>query len=151
MVKVLLFVVELDVVAEESARLGSARVRKLVRVGWKGVEKLGRGRLGPLGSAPWLSLLGNASQDSLPWGLPRNPARRPRRGEGARYNPSNDQVTTKKAVEGFGKRPSEEAPGPRKKAKLIGRHKSHREGEGSKTRAPKGKGPTSPIDEASAP
>ncbi|RWW84458.1 hypothetical protein BHE74_00006932 [Ensete ventricosum] len=92
MVKVLLSVVELDVVAEESARLGSARVRKLVRVGWKGVEKLGRGRLGPLGSAPWLSLLGNASQNSFPWGLPRNPARRPRRGGGARYDPSDDQV-----------------------------------------------------------
>ncbi|RZR89690.1 hypothetical protein BHM03_00017454 [Ensete ventricosum] len=56
-----------------------------------------------------------------------------------------------KATEASGKHPTEETSGPRKKAKVIGQHKSHREGEGSKSQAAKGKGPSSPADEASVP
>ncbi|RZS24739.1 hypothetical protein BHM03_00057848 [Ensete ventricosum] len=57
------------------ARLGSARVCKLVCVGQEEAEKLGRGRLGLLGKAPRLGLLG-----SVPWappsrGLPSDPTR----------------------------------------------------------------------------
>ncbi|RWW89299.1 hypothetical protein BHE74_00001763 [Ensete ventricosum] len=43
------------------------------------------------------------------------------------------------------------APSPRKKAKVTGRHKSHSEGESSKTRSTKGKVPASMVDEASTP
>ncbi|RZR74836.1 hypothetical protein BHM03_00044527 [Ensete ventricosum] len=76
--------------AEESARLGSAHVRKLVHVDRGEVEKLGRGRLGLLGNAPRLGLLGSTSRlgllgsvprDPPSRGLPRDPTRRPHRGE----------------------------------------------------------------------
>ncbi|RWV77483.1 hypothetical protein GW17_00061675 [Ensete ventricosum] len=60
-------------------------------------------------------------------------------------------VIEEKATEASGKHPTEETSGPRKKAKVIGQHKSHREGEGSKSQAAKGKGPSSPADEASVP
>ncbi|RWW44708.1 hypothetical protein BHE74_00049508 [Ensete ventricosum] len=60
-----------------------------------------------------------------------------------------------------GGRPSSVAPAPvqlavvpyspPEKAKVTSRHKSHREGEGSKSRAAKGKGPASPVDKALAP
>ncbi|RRT55654.1 hypothetical protein B296_00047036 [Ensete ventricosum] len=53
-------IVKLGVVAEESTRLGSAYVRKLVHVEWEEVGKLQRGRLGLLGNAPQLGLLGSA-------------------------------------------------------------------------------------------
>ncbi|RRT60775.1 hypothetical protein B296_00028189 [Ensete ventricosum] len=43
------------------------------------------------------------------------------------------------------------APSPRKKAKVTGRHKSHGEGESSKTRSTKGKVPASMVDKASTP
>ncbi|RWW70935.1 hypothetical protein BHE74_00021361 [Ensete ventricosum] len=61
------------------------------------------------------------------------------------------EEATRKATEASGKHPTEETSGPRKKAKVIGQHKSHREGEGSKSQAAKGKGPSSLADEASVP
>ncbi|RRT66912.1 hypothetical protein B296_00039754 [Ensete ventricosum] len=61
------------------------------------------------------------------------------------------EEATRKATEASSKHPTEETSGPRKKAKVIGQHKSHREGEGSKSQAAKGKGPSSPADEASVP
>ncbi|RWV89844.1 hypothetical protein GW17_00047989 [Ensete ventricosum] len=76
--------------AEESARLGSAHVRKLVHVDRGEVRKLGRGRLGLLGNAPRLGLLGSTPRlgllgsvprDPPSRGLPRDPTRRPHRGE----------------------------------------------------------------------
>ncbi|RWW10977.1 hypothetical protein GW17_00025447 [Ensete ventricosum] len=47
-----IFVVELDVAVEESARLGFTRVRKLVRVGKEETRKLGIGRFGLLMNVP---------------------------------------------------------------------------------------------------
>ncbi|RWV88229.1 hypothetical protein GW17_00049703 [Ensete ventricosum] len=73
--------------AEESAWLGSAHVRKLVHVGREETRKLKRG----------LSNLGCASQDALVRRLPRGPARRPSRGGGARYGPSDNQVISDNA------------------------------------------------------
>ncbi|RWW72373.1 hypothetical protein BHE74_00019829 [Ensete ventricosum] len=61
------------------------------------------------------------------------------------------EEATRKAVEASGKRKTEETSGPRKKTKVTGRHKSCREGEGSKSRATKGKGPTSLVDEVLVP
>ncbi|RRT83549.1 hypothetical protein B296_00004241 [Ensete ventricosum] len=61
------------------------------------------------------------------------------------------EEVTKKVVEASGKCPTEVTSGQRKKAKVTGRHKSRHEGEGSKSRVAKGKGPTSSIDEASTP
>ncbi|RRT78647.1 hypothetical protein B296_00003492 [Ensete ventricosum] len=71
---------KLYVVVEKSVQLGFTRVRELVRVGRKEVGKLGRGRLGLLGKAPRLDLFGSAPQAPPSRSLPRDPARRPRRG-----------------------------------------------------------------------
>ncbi|RWW54722.1 hypothetical protein BHE74_00038671 [Ensete ventricosum] len=57
------------------------------------------------------------------------------------------EEVTKKVVEASGKHLIEATSSQRKKAKVIGRHKSHKKGEGSKSQAVKGKGPTSPVDE----
>ncbi|RWW59742.1 hypothetical protein BHE74_00033304 [Ensete ventricosum] len=86
-------IVKLCVVAEESARLGSTHVRKLVHVEWEEVGKLRRGRRGLLGNAPRLGLLGSMPQASPSRGLPRDPARRSRRGGGARCGPYDDRVS----------------------------------------------------------
>ncbi|RZR74083.1 hypothetical protein BHM03_00031752 [Ensete ventricosum] len=61
------------------------------------------------------------------------------------------EEATKKAAEVSGKPPTEEMPGPRKKAKVTGRRKYRREGEGSKSRAARGKGPANLVDEAPVP
>ncbi|RRT82143.1 hypothetical protein B296_00019097 [Ensete ventricosum] len=61
-------VVRFDVVAEESARLGSARVRKLLRISQEEVEKFERGQL---------DLLGSASRASHSRDLSRDLAQRP--------------------------------------------------------------------------
>ncbi|RWV86252.1 hypothetical protein GW17_00051872 [Ensete ventricosum] len=73
-------VVKLYVVAEESARLGSARVRKLIRIGREETRKLERGRLGSLRNTARLGPLGKAHWAPSSRGLPGDPARRPRRG-----------------------------------------------------------------------
>ncbi|RRT82488.1 hypothetical protein B296_00007149 [Ensete ventricosum] len=57
------------------------------------------------------------------------------------------EEVTKKVAEASGKHLIEATSSQRKKAKVIGRHNSHKKGEGSKSRAVKGKGPTSPVDE----
>ncbi|RWW42702.1 hypothetical protein BHE74_00051718 [Ensete ventricosum] len=79
----ILRVMELYVMTEESAWLGSACVRKLVHVGWEETRNLERG----------LSDLGCASLDALVRRLLRGPARRPSRGGGAQRGPSDDQVS----------------------------------------------------------
>ncbi|RZR99199.1 hypothetical protein BHM03_00028699 [Ensete ventricosum] len=64
-------VVRFDVVVEESARLGSARVRKLLRISREEVEKFERGQL---------DLLGSASRAPHSRDLPRDLAQRPCQG-----------------------------------------------------------------------
>ncbi|RZR88529.1 hypothetical protein BHM03_00016126 [Ensete ventricosum] len=54
---------------KESAQLNSVRVHKLICISWEEVEKLRRGRLGPLESAP---------QVLLSCGLSKDPAQKPR-------------------------------------------------------------------------
>ncbi|RRT73877.1 hypothetical protein B296_00032304, partial [Ensete ventricosum] len=76
-------IVKLCVLAEESAWLGFACMRKLVHVGREEVRKLGRGRLCLLGNAPRLGLLRSVPRAPPSRGLPRDPAQRPRRGGGA--------------------------------------------------------------------
>ncbi|RWW82630.1 hypothetical protein BHE74_00008930 [Ensete ventricosum] len=71
---------KLYVVVEKSVQLGFTCVRELVRVGREEVGKLGRGRLGLLGKAPRSDLFGSAPQAPPSRNLPRDPARRPRRG-----------------------------------------------------------------------
>ncbi|RZR76962.1 hypothetical protein BHM03_00001888 [Ensete ventricosum] len=61
------------------------------------------------------------------------------------------EETTQKITECSRKRLPETTLGPRKKAKVTGRHKSHHEVESSKNQAVKGKESTSPVDEASTP
>ncbi|RRT41619.1 hypothetical protein B296_00057701, partial [Ensete ventricosum] len=61
------------------------------------------------------------------------------------------EETTRKITKCSRKRLPETTPGPRKKAKVTGRHKSHHEVESLKIQAVKGKGSTSPVDEASTP
>ncbi|RRT36795.1 hypothetical protein B296_00045724 [Ensete ventricosum] len=63
-------IVELDAVAEESARLSFARVRKLIRVGRK--------ESGKLGNTPRLGLLRGAHQTHPSRGLSRDLVQRPR-------------------------------------------------------------------------
>ncbi|RWW12039.1 hypothetical protein GW17_00024310 [Ensete ventricosum] len=57
------------------------------------------------------------------------------------------EEVTKKVTVASGKHLIEATSSQRKKAKVIGRHKSHKKREGSKSQAVKGKGPTSPVDE----
>ncbi|RWW48512.1 hypothetical protein BHE74_00045408 [Ensete ventricosum] len=78
-------VMELYVMVEESARLGSAHVRKLVYVDWEEARKLWRGQVGLLGNVPRLSLLGSvprAPRAPPSRGLPKDPTRRPGWGGG---------------------------------------------------------------------
>ncbi|RRT82182.1 hypothetical protein B296_00002894 [Ensete ventricosum] len=84
--------VKLYVVDEESTRLGSAHVRKLIRVDQEEAGKFERGQLGLLGNTPWLGLLGSVPQAPHSRGLLRDPARRLHRGAGARCGLSEEQV-----------------------------------------------------------
>ncbi|RZR91994.1 hypothetical protein BHM03_00020224 [Ensete ventricosum] len=85
--------VKLYVVDEESTRLGSAHVRKLIRVDQEEARKFERGQLGLLGNTPWLGLLGSVPQAPHSRGLSRDPARRLHRGAGAQCGLSEEQVT----------------------------------------------------------
>ncbi|RRT53406.1 hypothetical protein B296_00049876 [Ensete ventricosum] len=93
--------------------------------------KVGGGRPGPTAPAP-------ARPVSGPSSLPE-------------VQEIRSEEVIKKVVDASSKRPTKETSGQRKKAKVTGRHKSHREGEGSKSRATKSKGPASPVDEVSIP
>ncbi|RWW52782.1 hypothetical protein BHE74_00040783 [Ensete ventricosum] len=61
------------------------------------------------------------------------------------------EIPLEEATETFGKCPTEAPSGRRKKAKVLSRHKSHREGEKSKSRATEGKKPIAPIKETPTP
>ncbi|RRT57342.1 hypothetical protein B296_00027927 [Ensete ventricosum] len=84
---------ELYVVAKKVARISSACVHKLIRIGREEARKLKRDRLGLLGNAPRLGPLGSALGAPPFRSLLRDSARRPRRGGGARCGPSDDQVS----------------------------------------------------------
>ncbi|RRT39941.1 hypothetical protein B296_00058801 [Ensete ventricosum] len=87
-------VVKLYIIAEESARLGSVRVCKLIRIGREETRKPERGPSG-LGCVSWDALAGCASRDAVAQWLLRGPARRPSRGRvGSRGDPSDDQVSS---------------------------------------------------------
>ncbi|RZS05616.1 hypothetical protein BHM03_00036156 [Ensete ventricosum] len=61
------------------------------------------------------------------------------------------EEATRKMPEVSGKHPIEAPSGQWKKAKVLGRHKSRHEGEKSKSRATKGKKPTTSIEETPTP
>ncbi|RWW68965.1 hypothetical protein BHE74_00023467 [Ensete ventricosum] len=61
------------------------------------------------------------------------------------------EEATRKMPEVSGKHPVEAPSGQWKKAKVLGRHKSRHEGEKSKSRATKGKKPTTSIEETPTP
>ncbi|RZR85209.1 hypothetical protein BHM03_00012158 [Ensete ventricosum] len=61
------------------------------------------------------------------------------------------EASDKRLTEASGKHPTDTLSGQQKKAKVTGRHKSHREGEGSKSRAAKCKKSASPVDKTLTP